>query len=177
MSDSEQIVHEFAERVRALVAQAEERAAEIVEGAEAEAKRIRARAETEARKRLEDARRALDELEGKLGGDPEGEVEPGPVIVPEPAPPAEPEPEPPAIPEPEPAPEPEPMPPPDEGTPPAAVNGAKAGEGDAAGARLVAMNMALDGSGREEIVARISAEFTGADADAVADEVLARAGK
>ncbi len=47
---------------------------------------------------------------------------------------------------------------------------------DEAAARLVAMNMALDGSSREEIAAKLRSDF-GADADleGVLDDVLARA--
>ncbi len=183
--DSEKIVHDVAERVRAIVTEAEERAAEIVRDAEAEAKRIRERAETEGKERLEEVRKALDELQGKLGAGgaaakaPEAEVEPGPVVVPEPEPPAVPEPEPPPAPEPAPEPEPplipEPAPPPDEGTPPAVGNGAKSD--DAAGARLVAMNMALDGASSEQIAAKLSEDYELEDADGLITEVLARAGK
>jgi outer membrane biosynthesis protein TonB len=47
---------------------------------------------------------------------------------------------------------------------------------DQAAARLVAMNMALDGSSREEIEAKLRADFgDGIDHDAVLDDVLARA--
>ena len=136
--DGEKLIHDVAERVRELLAEAEERAAEIVRDAEAEAKRIRERAETEGNERVAEFRRALEDLQGKLNGAspaaaeqpaPEAEVDPGPVVVPEPEPPApEPAPEPvpePTTPEPTPEPEPaivpEPTPPPDEGTPPAAA--------------------------------------------------------
>jgi hypothetical protein len=182
--DGEQIVHDVAEKVRALVTEAEERAAQIVRDAEAEAQSIRERAQAESSERLEAARSALEELQSKLGIG--AEVPGGPVPVPEPSPPSipEPTPEPPApAPSPEPAPEPEPplipepTPPPDEGTPPeiAATNGAKSA--DAAGARLVAMNLALDGSSRDDIVARLNADYELADAGALADEILAVAGK
>jgi hypothetical protein len=177
--DGEQIVRDVADKVRALVDDAEKRAAEIVREAEAEAKGIRERAEAEGRERLAEVRKAFDDLQSKLGG----EVEPGPVTVPEPEPPAVPEPEPPPTPEPtppEPAePEPplipEPTPPPDEGTPPAAANGAS--KPDEAGARLVAMNMAFDGASREEIVAKLDADYDLGDSGSVADQVLALAGK
>ena len=178
--DGEQIVREVADKVRALVDDAEKRAAEIVREAEADAKRIREQAEVEGRQRLDEVRRAFAELQGKLSG----EVEPGPVTVPEPEPPAVPEPEPPPTPEPsppEPAPEPEPplipepTPPPDEGTPPAAANGASRSP-DESGARLVAMNMALEGASRDEIVAKLEADYVLADPGAVADQVLALAG-
>jgi outer membrane biosynthesis protein TonB len=181
--DGEQIVRDVAERVRALVTEAEERATAIVREAEADAKRIREQAETEGRQRLDEVRKAFEELQGKLGG-PTSEVEPGPVTVPEPEPPAVPEPQPPPTPEPsppDPAPEPEPpdipepTPPPDEGTPPAAANGAKSD--DTAGARLVAMNMALEGASRDEIVAKLDADYAVDDPGAIADQVLALADK
>jgi outer membrane biosynthesis protein TonB len=178
--DGERIVRDVAEKVRALIGDAEERAAAIVRDAEADAKRIRQQAESEGRERLAEIRKAFDELQGKLGA----EVEPGPVTVPEPEPPAVPEPEPPPTPEPEPVPSPplepptipEPEPPPDEGTPPAAANGGSRSN-DEAGARLVAMNMALEGASRDEIVAKLDADYELGDPGAVADQVLALAGK
>jgi outer membrane biosynthesis protein TonB len=193
--DGEKIVHDVAERVREVVANAEERAAKIVSEAELEAKGIRERAEAEARERLAEVRSALDDLQGKLGpvvGGPtapsspaDAEVEPGPVTVPEPEPPEVPEPSPDPVPDPVPSPEPvpepapepmpEPAPPPDEGTPPAAANGAKSE--DAIGARLVAVNMALEGASREEIDARLAAEYELDDRAKLLDEVLALAGK
>ena len=186
--DAEQIVHDVAEKVRALIDDAETRAAKIVTDAEADAKRIRSEAETESQKRLAEARGAFEDLQKKLGLG--GEVEPGPVVVPEPAPPDTPEPAP--VPVPEPAPEPtpapepvvvpEPTPPPDEGTPPAAsVNGtvadAAAKSDDSAAARLVAMNMALDGASREEIEAHLAESYTLDDAGSLVDDVLALSSK
>ena len=191
--DGEQIVHEVAEKVRELINDAEARAAEIVREAETEAKGIRERAAAESQERLAAARNAFEELQSKLGIG--AEVQPGPVPTPEPTPPSVPEPTPPP---PSPAPEPpaepepplipEPTPPPDEGTPPqiaaeptASANGARpaaAGKSDdAAGARLVAMNMALDGSSRDEIVSRLDAEYSVGDPGGIADDVLQLAGK
>ncbi len=185
--DGEQIVHDVAEKLRALINEAEAKAAEIVSQAEADAKRIREQAEVEAQERLAAARSAFEELQSKLGIG--GEVPGGPVPVPDPSPPGVPEPTPPPpdpAPSPEPAPEPappsipEPTPPPDEGTPPQiaaepAANGAKSD--DDAGARLVAMNMALDGSSRDEIVSHLDADYALDDAGGLADEILAIAGK
>src|SRR5262245_38973944 len=165
--DGEQIVREVADKVRALLDDAEKRAADIVREAEAEAKAIRERAEAEGRERLAEVRRAFDDLQSKLTSPAGAEVEPGPVTVPEPEPPAVPEPEPPPVPEPE--------PPPDEGTPPAAENGAK--PDDEAAARLVAMNMALDGASRDEIVAKLEADYALGDAGSVADQVISLAGR
>jgi outer membrane biosynthesis protein TonB len=179
--DAEQIVHDVSEKVRALISDAEQRAASIVRDAEQEAKTIRERAEVEGRERLAEVRKAFDELQGKLGA----EVEPGPVIVPEPEPepPPVPEPEPPPTPEPpDPAPEPEPplipepTPPPDEATPPSAAHGGARSD-DSAGARLVAMNMALEGRPRAEIVAKLEQDYAIDDPGAIVDQVLALAGK
>lgn len=200
--DPEQIVRDVAEKVRALVAEAEEKASAIVREAEEEAKAIRDRAEVEGRERFDEVRKALDELQGKLSGapapppdatsaaaaSPGSEVDPGPVVVPEPEPPLTPEPGPVPVPEPtpdpvpEPSPEPipEPTPPPDEGTPPvAASNGAEAvaKSDDAAGARLVAMNMALDGASKDEIEAKLAADYALDDPAEIADSVLALANK
>ena len=98
--------------------------------------------------------------------------EPEPPPVPEPAPPPVPEPTPPEPPpEPEPAVVPEPTPPPDEATPPSAADGAAKSEDDA-GARLVALNMALDGASREDIQAKLAEDFALADSSTLVDEVL-----
>jgi DivIVA domain-containing protein len=55
--------------------------------------------------------------------------------------------------------------------PAAAVNG------DEAGARLIALNMALDGKPREETARYLADHFTLPDADALLDDVYARAGR
>jgi outer membrane biosynthesis protein TonB len=169
-------------RAGEIVADAEAKAKEIVAAAEREAESVRSRAETDAGKRLKEVRAALDDLQGKLGG----EVEPGPVTVPEPEPPTTPEPGPEPVPEPgpepvpEPSPEPipEPSPPPDEADPPspdvgAALNGETGG--DKAAARLVAMKMALDGSSREEIDGHLAAKYGLEDNEKLLDDVLSRA--
>lgn len=182
MADSEQFVHEVAERVRGIVAEAEQRAARIVRDAEQEAERIRARAEAEGRERLAEVREALDRLEGKLGRAPDGEhpapepdtgADPGAVSEPEPQPASEPEPQPASKPEPPRATRPEPPPAADAAS--AADNGAA--DEDLAGARLVAMNMALDGASREQIAARLGEDFALENPGELADEVLARARK
>jgi len=182
--DAEQIVQEVADRVREIVSDAEQRAAQIVRDAEQEASRIRARAETEGQERLAQVRAALDEVQVKLDGGAsaasvEAEVEPGPVIVPEPEPPDIPEPAPDPPPEPAPPLIPEPTPPPDEGTPPqvGAKPGAEPKADDPAGARLVAMNMALDGASREAIEGHLAESYSLDDAGAIVDDVLAFAAK
>ena len=190
--DAEQIAQDVAARVRQIVADAEARAAKIIRDAEARAAEIRAQAENESEDKLKVVRAALDELQSKLGQrQATAEVEPGPVTVPEPEPPAVPEPSPDPVPEPEPQPVPEPTPPPDEATPPQppepaafeAVTAAAAGQSagdrstDASAARLVAMNMALDGASREEIEAHLAEEYALEDAGALVDDVLALAAK
>src|SRR5256885_119875 len=92
--DTEKIVHDVAERVRVLVADAEKRAEEIVTQAQAEAERIRAKAEAEARERLDQVREALEKLEAGLGAEPapEGSNRDSQAPAPEPeAPGSEPE--------------------------------------------------------------------------------------
>lgn len=191
--DSEKIVHDAAEKIRAIVSDAEEKAAQIVRDAEQEASRIRERADVEGRDRVAEVRQVLEELQDKLasGAAPsngaKAEVNPGPVIVPEPQPPS-PDPTPDPLPEPTPQPPsepeppliPEPTPPPDEGTPPSisAGDNAAALEGgaksdDAEGARLVAMNMALDGASREAIEAHLAENYRLESSGAIADDVLA----
>jgi hypothetical protein len=121
--------------------------------------------------------------------------EPGPTPVPEPTPDPTPEPSDP-VPEPRPDPVPEPTPPPDEADTPQAgrpstdelveqlrssaargADRAPAGNGsDAAGARLVAMKMALDGASREEVGRELEG-YDLPDREALLDEVFARAGK
>jgi DivIVA domain-containing protein len=69
-----------------------------------------------------------------------------------------------------PAPAPEPLP---EPLPDPAANG----EADEAGARLIALNMALSGSPREDTARYLAEHFTLADAEALLDDVYARTGQ
>ncbi len=167
--DPEQIGQDLAERVREVIAEAQERAAKIIRDAEDDAKRTREAAEAEARERLAEVRSALEGLQGKLSGEasPRSEVEPGPVTVPEP--------EPPPIPEPTPMPVPEPSPPPGEADPPSTAANGEDPNPDKAAARLVAMKMALDGASREEIDAHIAQNYEVPSRDKLLDDVLARA--
>ena len=106
--------------------------------------------------------------------------DPGP-----PVPPAIPEPTPDPVPEPTPDPTPDPLPQPDPPMPPGQPDpipdptieaGSEAGA-DSAAARLVAMNLALGGSSRDQIVAQLESEFGSvAGAEQIADDVLARVG-
>lgn len=174
--DVEKLAEQAAARVREVVGEAERRAQEIIATAEDEAARIREHAESEARERIESARRALGELEDRIGAsNPGAEVEPGPVVVPEPEPPTpETDPSPVTVPEPTPPTEPEPMPPAiPEPQPPGPGENGEPGNGDEQAARLVAMKMALDGASREEIGERLAA-FAIANREALLDDVLAR---
>jgi outer membrane biosynthesis protein TonB len=198
--DAEDLIKQTADTVRSALDEAQRRAQEIVSEAETQAERIRseaeetagrirAEAEAQAKRRLEDVRSALDQLQGRLASSPDGhagrgdagtgldeapgreaEVDPGPVTVPEPEPPATPEPMPEPAPEPAPAPVPEPMPPPDETDAPSATP-----SNDAA-ARLVAMKLALDGASREDARKQLAADYDVADLDVLLDEVYSRAG-
>jgi hypothetical protein len=84
---------------------------------------------------------------------------------------------------PEPAPEPapvttpEPTPPPGETDRPAADGDGAKRQSDEAGARLVAMKLALDGTPREEAGHQLAANYDVAELDSLLDEVYAKAGK
>lgn len=180
--DVDQLVAELTARVRETLAEADRKAREIVAEAEAEAAAIRQRAERDAEQRLAQVRQALAGLEGALGGSPDAEVPAPPEPEPSPGPEPVPEPSPPPVPEPTPPAEPEPMPPEPEIEPPApeqpdrpepAANGARST--DVTAARIVAAKMALDGSSRDEIAARLREEYDLDDVDGLLDDVLARA--
>jgi len=76
-----------------------------------------------------------------------------------------------AAPEPEPSPEPEPAPEPVAQAEPPSRNG------DEAGARLIALNMALSGTPREETAAYLAEHYDLADADALLDDVYSQVGQ
>src|SRR6266508_1747010 len=152
-SPSEELAARAAEAVRRVVAEAEAKAEQIVRDAEIEAKRIRDEAEAEARERIERARRALSELAGET---PAPDQHPAPEPQPQPAPPANP------------APAPEPR---------LQESGSGEANGDDAAARLVAMKLAIDGRGREEIEAELTQKFGPSDRSALLDDVLFRAGR
>ncbi len=164
---AEELAQQAAERVREVVAEAERRAEQVVRDAEAEAAQIRQRAEQDAqetREKLERARQALSELTAETPEPPA----PGP----DPTPPG-PDPMPPT-PGPSPGPEPGPPGPPDPGPQMNATN--SSGGGDTA-ARLVAMKLAVDGRGRDEIESELAEKFGDADRSDLIEDVLARAGK
>ncbi len=155
--DASTIADQLAAQVRELLQGAEEQAKQVMEAAEAEVARIREAAAEAGRRRIEDARSALDELEGRLGTtDP---------------PPAPRVPEPPA---PAPAPVTEKPRPPEPVVEPVSPT---PGGGDESAARLVAMKMALDGAPRDDVRSRLAADYSVADLDGLLDDVFAKAGK
>jgi hypothetical protein len=157
---AEDLAKEAAERVREIVAEAERRAEQILRDAETDAAEIRQRADREAREKFENVRNAIADLAAET-------PEP-PVPGPDPTPPT-PDPVPPT-----PAPEPGPPGAPEPG--PQLGGGNSSGGGDAA-PRLVAMKLAVDGKGPEEIAYELDTKFGVEDRAALIDEVLARAGK
>jgi hypothetical protein len=170
---AEDLAAQAAETIRSTLAEAEAMAERIISDAEAEAKRILDQAEAEARERIDSATKALEELRSKLA-----EVGNAPTSSPSETEPAASQPaaSQPAASEPEPEPlraEPEvPTTPPTEPHP-----AARSGNGDDAAARLVAMKLAVDGKGREEIEAELTQRFGPGDRSALLDDVLARAGR
>jgi hypothetical protein len=202
----EGLARQAADAVRDAIDAATRRADEIVAAAQQEAERIRVRAESDARERIERAQEAVDrllrqadELRAAVSalGDAAGpaaeqtpapEIDPTPATVPEPEPPREPEPQPPPTPEPQPPLEPEPQPPQvPEPAPPGdsrhsteqLIEQLKGGgpRPDEAGARLVAMNLALDGKPREEVERRLAEDYALEDATRILDDVYSRVGK
>ncbi len=168
-----------ADRVRAVLEAAEQSAAELraeaaeeietqLTRAQAVAERLSARADDiekalqaladSVRQELSSLKADLEELRAVKEGIGAMSSEP----------PAEPEP----VPEPDPVPEPEPVPEPDpvaDDPTPSPPNG----EG-VEGARLIALNMALNGSARDETAHYLSENFQLDDPDALLDEVYAR---
>jgi DivIVA domain-containing protein len=109
-----------------------------------------------------------------------GDVDPMPTAEPAAEPEdfaaAAPEPEPEPEPQPEPEQEPEPQPEPEHEREPAKPAD-DAEDADEAGARIIALNMALGGSSREETAAYLADNFSLADADALLDDVYAKVGR
>jgi outer membrane biosynthesis protein TonB len=190
-------------QVAGILAAAEQAAAEIEREAREEAERILAGARAEAARQVETAQEGVAallgqaaELRERIGASPgaetepaivpepsvpQPEVDPTPVIVPEPTPERTPEPTPDPVPEPTPDPVPEPSPDPvPEPTPlpqPGGPQQPAAANGDAAAAKLVALKMAMDGAGRDEIAARLSSSYGIEDTGPLVDDVLARASR
>lgn len=192
-----------AERVESIVSAAEASAREIEERARADADEIRRQAEADAARHLQEAEAAAGrvreraaELEAELGrliqevgplqsrvpvAEPElpqpaatvapaREPEPELEIEPEPEPELEVEPESQAEPVPELEIEPEPEP--KRAAKPAPATGSAAPEG----ARLIALNMALGGTPREETARYLRENFDLDDEDGLLDDVYAKVG-
>lgn len=160
-----ELADEAAERLATIVDAAERAAEQVIDDAEARARQVLAEAEAEAERIRGEALAAVDRARQELGA-----------LVPEPA--AEPsapsrtnhlsavpstEPELPPAPVSVPAPEPEPE--------PAAVEAFEQ-RGTPAGARLLATQMAVSGSSREEIEARLRSGFEIEDTAAILDAIL-----
>jgi hypothetical protein len=163
------------QRVHAILEAAEASAAEIRREAQEEAATIRERARADAGRAsasIEATVRRLEALHGELGGliaslrsgEAASEAAPAPAPVSGPAPEAasvsRPAPE--AASVSGPAPEPAPAP----ASPTAA-------DPDAAGVRLIALNMALDGTPREQAARFLAENFSLADPEQLLDEVYA----
>ena len=181
------------EEARRITADASQRARETRERADADAVERVSKAEDASNRMLERATGVegeIDRLLGELRSAAAPPVEPEPEYAAEPqieeAPADEAEvveeqaadigadtaviqPEPELEPEPEPAPEPEPEP------EPAAAEGGRSIRG-AEGARLIALNMALNGTPRDETARYLAQNFELDDQDALLDEVYARVG-
>ena len=143
-----------AERLAVIVDAAERAALEVIDDAEKEARRYldesQARADLIVAQKL---RQAADELERRAGSTPESQFRP--VIAPAPST------EPAAAIEPEPAPAP---------TPPGPA--ATEGQAGSAAARLLATQMAVSGSSREEIETRLRNGFDIEDTGEILDAIL-----
>jgi cell division septum initiation protein DivIVA len=162
--EAEELIKQAGESMRSALDAAQRRADEIVREAEAEAQRIRGEAEAEARKRLEQVRDALDQLEAGFGGRAaQPEAAPTPRRT-EPTPQGAPAPDPGAPPA---ADETEPEPPP----------AAQKAHDEGGAARLVAMKLALDGTSRDEAREQLAAEYEVDDLDSLLDEVYSKAGR
>jgi DivIVA domain-containing protein len=155
------------EQVRAIVAAAEESAAGIERAAREEAQATRARADDEARTEVSRVREVvggllerLRAIDGELAALEAGVGELRGTVPAAPEPAAEPATRPGAQ---EPAGE------------PAAPAAPEPADGDLEGARLVALNLALEGRARDEVRSHLAESFDLADADAEAllDEVYA----
>jgi hypothetical protein len=204
---SSSLAETAAERVGSIIEAAERKAAEIEGESRKQAEELLARARQESREQVERAQAAaaklVEQAEGLrdavagLGQEagaqlresmeglgerlaevrgaerPAPEVEPEPARVPEPMPEPMPEPTPERTPEPTPQPEVEPEP----ARVPEPTPEGNGGGGDAQAARLVAMNMALDGSSREEIEKHLAETYGLRDASQLLDDVFSRVGK
>jgi len=152
------------ERVQVILEAAEASAAEIRREAQQEAAAIREQARADAGRASESIEAAVRRLRAlhselgaliaSLGGGEEATPAPAPAAEPAPAPAAEPAPAP-------------------VDAPVAADAAAPAAAPDAAGVRLIALNMALDGTPREQTARFLAENYSLADPDGLLDEVYA----
>jgi len=159
-----ELVNDAAERLATIVAAAERAAEQVIDDAETQARRTLADAEAEAERirgaalaAVERARRELDVL--SAGAEPEPAPEPEPSRVTHlsaVAPIEEPRQAAPSAPAPA----------------PREASSAEPKRGSAAGARLLATQMAVSGSSREEIEARLRNGFEIEDTTAILDAIL-----
>jgi len=174
--NAEDLAERAAERVREIIAEAEQWAGEIVRKAEDEAGQIRSRAESEAHGRVDEARQALDELEERLGAPLRQGSEADQTRGHE-ARPRRPKTSRRAKPEPKakaPVQEPE--------QPASAAAEAEPGPpgveaGDAQAARLVAMKLALDGTPSDAAKQELASQYDLPDLGSLVDEVYGKAGR
>jgi cell division septum initiation protein DivIVA len=138
-----------------LAQQAADRVREVIAEAERRAAEIVREAEADA-ERIREAARAETP-------DPRPDPAPTPPVPhPDPTPPGDPVPEPP---------KPEPV------VPPATTASSNGTVSDDAAARLMAMKLALDGKGRDEIASELEAKLGAGERGPLLDDVLARAGR
>ena len=176
-AEAAQEINAQLERAEAVAARLSERANQIERSLQGIADNVRdelsaLKADLEELRAVgEGVAEARAEVAESAAAEPLAAVEPEPEPDPEPEPKPEPEP----TPEPDPAPvaaiEPEPAPAPT--APPAA--GSPSGEGHE-GARVIALNMALNGSPREDTARYLDENFELENPDALLDEVYARVG-
>ncbi|MDX6622711.1 MAG: hypothetical protein QOE75_643 [Solirubrobacterales bacterium] len=165
-----ELADEAAERLATIVDAAERAAEQVIDDAEARARQVLAEAESEAERIRGEALAAVDRARRELGAlVPEPAAEPpapsranhlSAVPATEPESSAEPEAPGPVL-TPTPAPDPE----------PASVEPLEQ-RGTQAGARLLATQMAVSGSSREEIQARLRSGFEIEDAASILDAIL-----
>ncbi len=149
------LVDDAAQRLATIVAAAERAAEQVIDDAEAKARRILGDAEAEAERIRGEVLEVVSRAAHELGGDPVEPTTPSrgshlsavPVVEPE-------------------------QPPAPGAVEPAAVEDPGPAPGSAAGARLLATQMAVSGSSREEIEARLRSGFEIEDTAAILDAIL-----
>ena len=157
-----ELADEAAERLATIVDAAERAAEQVIDDAEARARQVLAEAEAEAERIRGEALAAVDRARRELGAlVPEAAAEPAPSRANHLS----------AVPSTEATPTPTPVPRPAPDPEPAAVESTEQ-RGTPAGARLLATQMAVSGSSREEIEARLRSGFEIEDTAAILDAIL-----